>query len=315
MIKNKMLLQRTLRQKTQTTGIGLHSGFKVDLVINPARADHGIVFVRTDLPGLPHIPASVTSVTDTRMCTVLEGNGALVGTVEHLMSALSGLGIDNALIEVSAPEVPIMDGSSGPFVYLLQSAGIVEQEIPKRYIEVLVPIEVVDGKKWARFEPHYGFKITYEGQFDHPVFERMDSVVTMDFATTSYVKEVSRARTFGFTRDVEMLRNQGLALGGSLDNAIVMDDYRVLNLDGLRYPDEFLRHKILDALGDLYLLGHPLIGSFTGHLSGHALNNVAARELLKYPERWRFVSFSPNKPVPSCYTEPIENVSRWEPVF
>ena len=315
MIKNKMLLQRTLRQKTQTTGIGLHSGLKVDLVIHPAQADHGVVFVRTDLPERPCIPATATSVTDTRMCTVLEGYGARIGTVEHLMSALSGLGIDNVLIEVSAPEVPIMDGSSGPFIYLLQSAGIVEQEIPKRYIEILAPIEVVDGEKWVRFEPHYGFKITYEGQFKHPVFDRMGSVVTMDFATTSYIKEVSRARTFGFTRDVETLRNQGLALGGSLDNAIVMDDYRVLNLDGLRYPDEFLRHKILDALGDLYLLGHPLIGSFTGHLSGHALNNKVARALLNHPDRWRFVRFSPSKPVPSCYTEPIESISRWEPAF
>ncbi|NDU80258.1 MAG: UDP-3-O-acyl-N-acetylglucosamine deacetylase [Ferrovum sp.] len=310
-----MLLQRTLAQKIQTTGIGLHSGLKVDLVIHPAGGGHGVVFVRTDLPGSPRIPAQATLVTDTKMCTVLEDGGAKVGTVEHLMSALSGLGIDNVLIEVSAPEVPIMDGSSGPFIYLLQSAGIVEQDVPKRYIEILSPIDVVEGEKWARFEPHYGFKITYEGQFKHPVFERMSSAVTMDFATTSYVKEVSRARTFGFTRDVEMLRNQGLALGGSLDNAIVMDDYRVLNLEGLRYPDEFLRHKILDALGDLYLLGHPLIGSFTGHLSGHALNNMAARELLNHPERWRFVSFSESKPVPSCYTEPIENGSRWEPAF
>ncbi|MDE1980965.1 MAG: UDP-3-O-acyl-N-acetylglucosamine deacetylase [Betaproteobacteria bacterium] len=300
-----MLKQRTLKTAVQTTGVGLHTGIKVVLNIRPAPVDNGIVFVRTDLPGAPAIPALAGNVTDTRLSTVIEAQGARVGTIEHLMSAFSGLGVDNAFVDVSGPEVPILDGSSGPFVFLMQSAGLVEQAALKRYIQVVKPVEVVQGDKVARFEPYNGFRITYEGQFDHPAFEKVGSSVTVDFADTSYVREVARARTFGFTQDVEMLRSQGLALGGSLENAIVMDEFRVLNTDGLRYADEFLRHKILDAVGDLYLLGHPLIGSFLGHKSGHALNNQAARALLADASAWVWVSFRPGDPVPSAFIEPL----------
>ncbi len=300
-----MLKQRTLKAPAKTVGVGLHTGVKVVLNIRPAPVDTGILFVRSDLPGGPAVPALAGNVTDTRMSTVIEAGAARVGTIEHLMSAFSGLGVDNAIVDVSGPEVPILDGSSGPFVFLIQSAGLVEQAAPKRYIRILRPLEVTHGDKRARFEPYEGFKVTYEGQFRHPAFEKMGSSVTVDFADTSYVKEVSRARTFGFTQEVEMLRNQGLALGGSLENAIVMDEFRVLNADGLRFTDEFLRHKILDALGDLYLLGHPLIGSFLGHKSGHALNNVAARALLEDKTAWRFVTFTEKDPLPSSFIEPL----------
>ncbi len=300
-----MLKQRTLKTSVQTTGVGLHTGAKVVLNIRPAPVNTGILFVRTDLPGAPVIPALAANVTDTRLSTLIESNGARVSTIEHLMSAFCGLGVDNALVDVSGPEVPILDGSSGPFVFLMQSVGLVEQAAPKRYIQILKPLEVSQGDKLARFEPYHGFRITYEGQFNHPAIEKVGSAVTVDFADTSYVREVARARTFGFTQDVEMLRSQGLALGGSLENAIVMDEFRVLNADGLRYADEFLRHKILDAVGDLYLLGHPLIGSFLGHKSGHALNNVAVRTLLAEPETWAWVSFSPGDPLPSSFIEPL----------
>lgn len=300
-----MLKQRTLKTSVQTTGVGLHTGVKVVLNIRPAPVDTGIVFVRSDLPGAPAIPAVAGNVTDTRLSTLIEVQGVRISTIEHLMSAFSGLGVDNAFVDVSGPEVPILDGSSGPFVFLMQSVGLVEQQAPKRYIRVLKPVEVTQGDKTARFEPYHGFRITYEGQFNHPAFEKTGSSVTVDFAETSYVREVARARTFGFTQDVEALRAQGLALGGSLENAIVMDEFRVLNTDGLRYADEFLRHKILDAVGDLYLLGHPLIGSFTGHKSGHALNNVAARALLAEPSAWAWTSFAPGDPLPSAFIEPL----------
>jgi UDP-3-O-[3-hydroxymyristoyl] N-acetylglucosamine deacetylase len=303
-----MLQQRTLKTAVETTGVGLHSGVKSQLRIRPAPVDTGICFVRTDLPGAPVIPAVAGNVTDTRLSTLIEAQGAKVSTIEHLMSALSGMGIDNAWVDVSAAEVPILDGSSGPFVFLMQSAGLVEQKAPKRYIKVLKPLEVKEGDKWARFEPYNGFRITYEGQFTHPAFRKIGSSVTLDFAESSYVKEVARARTFGFTQDVEMLRSKGLALGGSLDNAIVMDEFRVLNPDGLRFADEFLRHKILDAVGDLYLLGHPLIGAFTGHKSGHALNNVAARALLEDTSAWTMVTFQPGDALPSQFIEPISQI-------
>jgi UDP-3-O-[3-hydroxymyristoyl] N-acetylglucosamine deacetylase len=300
-----MLKQRTLKTAVQTTGVGLHTGVKVSLNIRPAPVDSGIVFVRTDLPGAPAIPALAGNVTDTRLSTVVEASGTRVGTVEHLMSAFSGLGVDNAFVDVSGPEVPIMDGSSGPFVFLMQSVGLVEQPAPKRYIKVLKTVEVSQGDKIARFEPYNGFRITYEGQFNHPAFEKSGSTVSVDFADTSYVKEVARARTFGFTQDVEMLRAQGLALGGSLDNAIVMDEFRVLNADGLRFSDEFLKHKILDAVGDLYLMGHPLIGAFYGYKSGHALNNIAARKLLADTAAWAWVTFQPGDRLPSAFIEPL----------
>ena len=307
-----MLKQRTLKTAVQTTGVGLHTGVKVVLNIRPAPVDNGIVFVRADLPGAPAIPALAGNVTDTRLSTLIEANGARVSTIEHLMSAFSGLGVDNAFVDVSGPEVPILDGSSGPFVFLMQSVGLVEQSAAKRYIRVVKPLEVTQGDKVARFEPYHGFRITYEGQFNHPAFDKTGSSVTVDFADTSYVREVSRARTFGFTQDVELLRSQGLALGGSLENAIVMDEFRVLNSDGLRYTDEFLRHKILDAVGDLYLLGHPLIGSFLGHKSGHALNNVAARALLADPSAWAWASFAAGDPLPSAFIEPLP---RSQPAF
>lgn len=300
-----MVKQRTLKNSVQTTGVGLHTGVKVTLNLRPAPVDMGIVFVRTDLPGAPAIPALAHQVTDTRLSTLIERDGARVSTIEHLMSAFSGLGVDNAFVDISGPEVPILDGSATPFVYLMQSVGLVEQSALKRFIRILEPLEVVQGEKRARFDPFDGFRMTYEGQFDHPAFDRMGSSVTVDFATTSYTREVARARTFGFTQDVEMLRAQGLALGGSLENAIVMDEFRVLNSDGLRFADEFLRHKILDAMGDLYLLGHPLVGSFLGHKSGHALNNVAARTLLETPSAWTWETFQGLSSLPTTFIEPL----------
>lgn len=300
-----MVKQRTLKDSVQTTGVGLHTGVKVTLQLRPAPVDTGILFVRSDLPGAPTIPALAHYVTDTRLSTLIQQGEARVSTIEHLMSAFCGLGVDNALVEVSGPEVPILDGSATPFVYLMQSVGLVEQPAPKRFMRLLSPVEVVQGDKRARFEPFPGFRITYEGQFNHPAFDKMGSAVTVDFATTSYTREVARARTFGFTQDVEQLRAQGLALGGSLENAIVMDEFRVLNSDGLRFADEFLRHKILDAVGDLYLLGHPLVGSFLGHRSGHALNNVAARTLLETPAAWTWETFDGLGALPTPFIEPL----------
>ncbi|HQT80706.1 MAG: UDP-3-O-[3-hydroxymyristoyl] N-acetylglucosamine deacetylase [Ferrovum sp. 37-45-19] len=309
-----MLKQRTIKSSVQTVGIGLHTGVKVSLTLRPAPVDTGIVFVRSDLPDAPTIQALAHHVTDTRLSSLIEQHQAKVSTVEHLMSALAGLGVDNLYIDITGPEVPIMDGSSGPFIFLIQSVGLMEQVALKKYILIKQVVEVKEGDKLARFEPYPGFKVTYEGQFNHPAFKDMGSSVTVDFAQTSYVQEVARARTFGFTQDVEKLRSMGLALGGSLDNAIVMDEFRVLNADGLRFADEFLRHKILDAIGDLYLIGHPLLGSFIGHKSGHALNNVAARALLDNESAWEFVTFESNRTPPTAFIEPLVDLNT-QPVF
>ena len=294
-----MIRQRTLKNMIRATGVGLHTGEKVYLTLRPAMPDTGIVFCRTDLPQPVEIKADPYAVGDTRLSSCLEKGGVRVSTVEHLMSAFAGLGVDNAYVDVTAPEVPIMDGSAGPFVFLLQSAGIQEQPAAKQFIRILRPVEVKEGDKWVRFEPYNGFRLDLSIDFSHPVFDHAQQSVSVDFAPTSYVKEVSRARTFGFMQDVETLRSQGLALGGSLDNAIVMDEYRVLNTDGLRYDDEFVKHKLLDAIGDLYLLGHPLIGAFSGHKSGHALNNQLLRCLLEERQAWERVSFEHAEDAPA----------------
>lgn len=299
-----MIRQRTLKNTIRATGVGLHSGEKVFLTIKPAPIDSGIVFRRIDLDPVVEIPAQALSVGMTTLCTSLSKDNARVDTVEHLMSALAGLGIDNSIIELNAQEVPIMDGSSGPFVFLIQSAGIVEQEAPKKFIRIKQKVEVKDGDKTARFIPYNGFKVGLEINFDHPVLQKSNQVASLDFSTTSYVKEVSRARTFGFTKDLEYMRSQNLALGGSVKNAIVVDDYGVLNEDGLRYDDEFVKHKILDAVGDLYLLGHSLIGEFVGYKSGHGLNNLLLRELIAQPQSWEFVEFS-DEEVPISYMRPV----------
>lgn len=286
-----MLRQRTIKAGIKATGIGLHTGKKVVMSLRPAPADAGIVFRRIDLGVPADIRASADAVTDTRLCSALESNGVKVATVEHLMSALAGLGIDNLYVDLSGPEVPIMDGSAAPFVFLLQSAGLEELNAPKKFFRVRRTVEVRDGDKWARFDPYDGFRLTFSIIFDHPVFDRAGQTITVDLAETSYAKEVARARTFGFVQDVEAMRNAGLALGGSLDNAVVLDEYRVLNTDGLRYADEFVKHKVLDAIGDLYLVGHPLIGAFSAHKSGHALNNQLLRALLAEREAWELVTF------------------------
>ncbi|MDP1863382.1 MAG: UDP-3-O-acyl-N-acetylglucosamine deacetylase [Thiobacillus sp.] len=296
-----MIKQRTLKTPVHATGVGLHSGIKVEMTLRPAAPNSGIVFRRMDLDPPAELKADPYLVTDTRLCSMLELGAAKVSTVEHLMSALAGLGIDNLIVDLTGPEIPIMDGSSAPFVYLLQSAGIIEQDAAKQYVRILKPIEVRDGDKWARFVPHHGFKVEFTIDFKHPVFEKSGKTVSIDFADNAYTKEVSRARTFGFMHEVEALRNNGLALGGSLDNAIVMDEYRVLNQDGLRYDDEFVKHKVLDAIGDLYLLGHPVIGAFEAYKSGHALNNMLLRELLQHQESWESVSFEQNEDVPDAF--------------
>ncbi len=294
-----MIKQRTLKNMVRATGVGLHTGEKVYLALRPAGPGSGIVFRRVDLASPVEIKAEPYSVGDTRLSSCLEKDGVRVSTVEHLMSAFAGLGIDNAYVDVTAPEVPIMDGSAGPFVFLLQSAGIEEQNAAKKFIRILEPVEIRDGEKWVRFEPHNGFKLELSIDFSHPVFDRSRQAVCVDFSTTSYIKEVSRARTFGFMQDVETMRTQGLALGGSLDNAIVMDEYRVLNSDGLRYHDEFVKHKVLDAIGDLYLLGHPLIGAFSGYKSGHALNNLLLRRLLEARQAWELATFERAEDAPA----------------
>ncbi|ATJ82203.1 UDP-3-O-acyl-N-acetylglucosamine deacetylase [Halomonas beimenensis] len=286
-----MIRQRTLKNVIRATGVGLHSGKKVYLTLRPAPVDTGIVFVRTDLEPEVQIPARAENVADTTLCTALSQDGVKVATVEHLMSALAGLGIDNAYVDVSAPEVPIMDGSAGPFVFLIQSAGIAEQNAPKKFIRIKREVVVRDGDKEAIFLPHHGFKVSFAIDFDHPVFEDQKQTAMVDFSTTSFVKEVSRARTFGFMRDLEHLRSNNLALGGSLDNAIVVDDYRIVNEGGLRYDDEFVKHKVLDAIGDLYQLGHSLIGEFRGVKSGHALNNQLCRALMETADAWEIVTF------------------------
>jgi len=296
-----MILQRTLKNVVRATGVGVHTGTKVVMSLRPAPADTGIVFCRTDLPGNPEVRAHALNVKDTRMATVIEGNGARISTIEHLLSAFAGLGIDNAYVDLSAEEVPIMDGSAAPFVFLLQSAGIIEQSRSKRYIRVKKPVEIVAGDKVARLVPHNGFKLTFSIEFNHPVFQATASQVELDFGKMSFVKEVSRARTFGFTHEVEMLREKGLGRGGSLENAIVIDDFRVLNAEGLRFDDEFVKHKALDAVGDLYTLGHPLIGAYIGHKSGHALNNQLARALLADESAFEMVSFEEPDDVPAAF--------------
>ena len=289
-----MVKQRTLKNSVQSTGVGLHTGERVDLTLRPAPANSGIIFRRVDLSPVVEIRAQAHLVHDTRLSTCLEYKGARVATIEHLMSAFAGLGVDNAYVDLNSAEIPIMDGSAGTFIFLLQSAGIVEQSPAKKFIRIKKTVEVIEGDKWVRFDPYHGYKLGFTIDFTHPVFTTTKQQVTVDLGEHSYIKEVSRARTFGFMQDVEAMRAKGLAMGGSLDNAIVMDEYRVINPDGLRSDDEFVKHKVLDAIGDLYLLGHPLIGAFSGYKSGHALNNALLRALLADEQAWEFVTF--NKP-------------------
>ncbi len=290
-----MVRQRTLKNVIRATGVGMHSGEKVYLTLRPAPVNTGVVFCRVDLDPPVEIPARADLVCDTTMNTSVTTNGVRVATIEHLMAALAGMGIDNVYIDISAPEIPIMDGSAGPFVFLLQSAGIVEQAAPKRFIRIKHPVEVRDGDKWVRFEPFDGFKVTMTIDFDHPAFKGRTQSVELDFSTASFVKEVSRARTFGFLSQVEAMRARNLGLGASMDNAIVIDDYRVLNEDGLRYEDEFVKHKVLDAIGDIYLLGSSLIGAFSGYKSGHALNNQLLHALYADQTAWEMVTFDEEK--------------------
>ena len=299
-----MIRQRTLKNIIRATGIGLHSGEKVYLTLRPAAVDTGIVFRRMDLDPVVEIPALAKNVGETTMSTTLVKDGVKVDTVEHLLSAMAGLGIDNAYVELSASEVPIMDGSAGPFVFLIQSAGLEEQDAPKKFIRILREVTVEEDGKCATFLPFEGFKVGFEIEFDHPVFEGRTQTACVDFSSTSFVKEVSRARTFGFMRDIEYLRTHNLALGGSVDNAIVVDDDSVLNEDGLRYEDEFVKHKILDAIGDLYLLGKSLIGEFRGYKSGHALNNLLLRTLLEQPDAWEVITFADGSKAPISYMRP-----------
>ena len=296
-----MLRQRTLKGAIKTTGVGLHTGARVDLTMRPAAPDTGIVFHRVDLAQPVSIPAHALNVGDTRLSSSLEKDGVRISTVEHLMSALAGLGVDNLHVDVAGPELPIMDGSAAPYVYLLQSAGLEEQKARKRYLRIKEPVEVRHGDKWARFEPHQGFVLDFTIDFPHPVFGSETRHVLIDFAEHSYTKEVSRARTFAFMEDVEAMRSAGLALGGSLQNAIVLDETRVLNSEGLRYDNEFAKHKVLDAIGDLYLLGHPLIGTYAAFKSGHALNNAVARALLARPDAWELVSFDAQGDLPRAF--------------
>ena len=304
-----MLKQRTVKQLVKTTGVGLHSGTKVELTLRPAPVDTGIVFRRIDLVPIVDFPASALAVGDTRMASTLEHQGARVSTVEHLMSACAGLGIDNLFVDVSAEEIPIMDGSASSFVFLLQQAGLQEQSAPKKFIRIKKLVEVREGEgaqqKWARLEPYEGFKLSFFIEFNHPAVDGTGQTAEIDFSVESYVKEISRARTFGFMQDVETLRGIGLARGGSLENAIVMDEYRILNADGLRYENEFVRHKILDAIGDLYLVGHPLLASYTAHKSGHTLNNLLLRALLAQPDAYEVVSFDTMEFAPRSYLRQV----------
>jgi UDP-3-O-[3-hydroxymyristoyl] N-acetylglucosamine deacetylase len=300
-----MIRQRTLKNAIRATGVGLHSGKKVFMTLRPAAPDTGIVFRRIDLDPPVDIAARAENVGDTRLCTSLAKGDVRVATVEHLLSALAGLGIDNAYVDLTAAEVPIMDGSAGPFVFLIQSAGVQEQSAPKRYIRIKRPVVVEEGEKSARFEPFEGFKVSFAIDFDHPYFHQTSKFAEIDFSTTSFVKEVSRARTFGFMREVELLRQKQLALGGSLANAVVVDDYRVLNEDGLRYEDEFVKHKVLDAIGDLYLLGHTLIGAFHGNKSGHELNNRLLRALLADAQAFEVVTFTDERAAPIAFAQPV----------
>jgi UDP-3-O-[3-hydroxymyristoyl] N-acetylglucosamine deacetylase len=297
----KMLGQRTLKSTIRASGVGLHTGKKILMTLRPAVPDTGIVFRRIDLDPPGDIPAHADNVGDTQLGTSLVKGNARVSTVEHLLSAFAGLGIDNAYVEVNAPEIPIMDGSAGPFVFLLQSAGFQDQSAPKRFVRVKKKVRVEDGDKWAEFTPFDGFKVNFEIEFNHPVFKRRTQAATMDFSTTTFLKEVSRARTFGFMRDIETLRSRNLALGGTLDNAIVLDDSGIMNEDGLRYEDEFVKHKILDAIGDLYLLGHSLIGEFSGFKSGHGLNNKLLRALISDKSAWESIVFDKLSDAPISY--------------
>ena len=305
-----MLKQRTIQQSVRTVGVGLHSGTKVELTLSPAAIDTGIVFRRTDLVPAVEFPASAMAVGDTRMASVLIKDGARVSTVEHLMSAAAGLGIDNMVIDVNAEEIPIMDGSASSFVFLLQQAGVEEQAAAKKFIKVIKPVEVRHGtgaaEKWARLSPYDGFKLDFFIEFNHPAVDGTMQRASVDFGDVSYIHDVARARTFGFMQDVESLRGMGLARGGSLENAIVMDEYRILNADGLRYEDEFVRHKILDAIGDLYLVGHPLLAYYTAHKSGHALNNQLLLALLEQPDSYEIVSFATNAAAPQSYLRQME---------
>ena len=300
-----MLAQRTLKSLTKAIGVGLHSGQRVELTLRPAPPDAGIVFRRVDLPEPVEIVVSAEAVTDTRLASTISNGNVKVFTVEHLMSACAGLGLDNLTIDITAEEVPILDGSASSFVFLLQSAGITLQEAPKRFIRVLKPVEVREGEganvKWARLSPYEGYKLSFEIDFDHPAVDSTGQRVEFDMGSGSYSRDIARARTFGFTKDVEMMRANGLALGGGLDNAIVMDDYKVLNIEGLRYNDEFVKHKILDAMGDLYLLGKPLLAAYSAFRSGHALNNKLLRELLAHPEAYEVVTFDDEKLAPTGF--------------
>jgi UDP-3-O-[3-hydroxymyristoyl] N-acetylglucosamine deacetylase len=297
-----MLKQRTLKALTRAVGVGLHSGQRVELTLRPAPPDSGIVFRRVDLPHPVDIVVGATAVSDTRLASTLSNGDARVLTVEHLMSACAGLGLDNLLIDITAEEVPILDGSAASFVYLLQSAGVVDQNAPRRYIRIVKPVEVREGEganlKWARLEPYHGYKLTFEIEFDHPAVSSTGQRVEFDLGSGQYAREIARARTFGFTRDVEMLRANGLARGGGLDNAIVMDDDKVLNADGLRYGDEFAKHKILDAMGDLYIVGRPLLAAYSAFRSGHGLNNKLLRELLSQPQAYELVTFDDVRQAP-----------------
>lgn len=301
-----MFGQRTLRNRISASGVGLHSGARIDMTLHPAPADSGIIFRRVDLTPVVELPAQVELVGDTRLGTVLHRGSARVSTIEHLMSALAGLGVDNCMVDLTAPEVPIMDGSADPFVFLLRSAGLAEQDRPKRFVRILERVEVRDGEKWARFDPHHGFRLNFEIDFDHPLFSGGTSRATMEFSSITYLKEVARARTFGFMRDLEALRRHNLALGGSLENAIVLDDSKVLNEEGLRYRDEFVKHKVLDAIGDLYLLGCGVIGEFSGFKSGHGLNNRLLRELLNRPAAFEVVTFDSADLLPIAYADTRE---------
>ena len=300
-----MLQQRTLQAITRAVGVGLHSGQRVELTLRPAQPDTGIVFRRVDLPQPVDIPVGATAVTDTRLASTISQGGAKVHTIEHLMSACSGLGIDNLYVDITAEEVPILDGSAASYVYLLQSAGVVTQNAPKQFIRVRKPVEVREGEgnnlKWARLEPYHGYRLSFEIDFRHPAVDTTGQAVVFDMGEGVYARDIARARTFGFTRDVEMLRANGLALGGGLDNAIVMDDYKVLNADGLRYDDEFVKHKILDAIGDLYVIGKPLLAAYSAFRSGHAMNNRLLRELLSQPDAWEVVSFADDAQAPKGF--------------
>ena len=302
-----MLAQRTLKSLTRAVGVGLHSGQRVEITLRPAQPDTGIVFRRVDLPLPVEIPVSASAVSDTRLASTLSNGGAKVHTVEHLMSACAGLGVDNLYVDITAEEVPILDGSAASFVFLLQSAGIELQKAPRRFIRILKPVEVREGQgmalKWARLDPYHGYKLSFEIDFDHPAVDSTGQRVEFDMSTQSYTRDIARARTFGFTKDVEMMRANGLALGGGLDNAIVMDDYKVLNAGGLRYDDEFVKHKILDAMGDLYILGKPLLASYSAFRSGHALNNKLLRELLARTDAWEVVTFDDEKLAPKGFAQ------------